>query len=162
MRKVIFLLTLLFTTQLIQSQNSELTEVDKLAATVKIWGFLKYYHPQVAKGKFDWDEQLFEILPEVQKSNNKQKLSKVFLNWIGELGKVKNCRRCSKEKKEDYFDKNFDLSWIYNDAFFSEELSEKLRHIERNRHQGKKHYTTSRGRDEVLEKAIEYINTTIN
>jgi len=151
MRKVIILLTLLFCNQLILSQNSGFTEVDKLAATAKIWGFLKYYHPQVADGKFDWDAQLFEILPKVRKSNNKQELSEVYLNWIGELGKVKDCRKCAKENKHDYFGKNFDLSWIDNEIFFSKKLTEKLRFIENNRHQGKKHYVSTRRKVKNIE-----------
>ena len=35
-----------------------LDENEKLFATAKVWGFLKYYHPSVAKGEFDWDSQL--------------------------------------------------------------------------------------------------------
>ncbi len=29
-----------------------------------IWGFLKYYHPNIAKGEYNWDFELFRILPE--------------------------------------------------------------------------------------------------
>jgi hypothetical protein len=29
----------------------------------RLWGFLKYYHPEVAKGSYSFDSCLFTILP---------------------------------------------------------------------------------------------------
>jgi len=59
-----------------------LSETEKLAATGKVWGFLKYYHPEVAKGKYNWDKELFRVLPLVRNANTKEDLSQVFLDWI--------------------------------------------------------------------------------
>lgn len=53
-----FLALIIFFSQLSIGQK-KLTEEQKLVATCKVWGFLKYYHPLVAAGKFNWDEQLF-------------------------------------------------------------------------------------------------------
>jgi C-terminal processing protease CtpA/Prc len=62
------------------------------------------------------------------------------LDWIDSLGKVKPCKKCGQNRNSQYFDKNFDLSWIDNERLFTDELSKKLKHIEYNRHQGKKYY----------------------
>lgn len=55
MKKIALLLLYIFTCgNLIFAQN-ELNEIEKLATTAKVWGFLKYYHPEVADGKKWWD-----------------------------------------------------------------------------------------------------------
>ena len=75
MMKKITILALMLLTQIAFSQG--LTEIQKLAATCKVWGFLKYYHPKVAKGDFNWDNQLFEILPKIEKANTNDEFSKI-------------------------------------------------------------------------------------
>jgi hypothetical protein len=47
--KKITSIVLLIISQTLFAQ-SQLTETQKLAATCKIWGYLKYYHPKVADG----------------------------------------------------------------------------------------------------------------
>jgi C-terminal processing protease CtpA/Prc len=94
----------------------------------------------VANGDYDWDQKLFDILPKVKKAENREVLSKIFLEWIDGLGKVKACKKCHRALKTDYFNKNFDLNWMQNNQLFTPELSERLRYIEKNRHQGKKHF----------------------
>ncbi|MCM4161264.1 peptidase S41 [Antarcticibacterium flavum] len=115
------------------------SENEKLVATAKIWGFLKYYHPHVAKGKFDWEEQLFIVMEKVEKTKSDEELSAVFSNWIDSLGEVEKCLSCLEVTTAEGFDKNFDLTWI-DSSSFSNELSSKLRHIEKNRVQDGQHY----------------------
>ncbi len=122
--------------------QNELTETQKLSSLCKVWGFLKYYHPNVADGRYNWDEQLFEILPKIKNSDSKKQLSQVYINWINNLGKMKKCKKCEKEKDFQYFDKNFDLSWINNNQIFTAELSQKLKFIEQNRNLGKNYYAS--------------------
>jgi hypothetical protein len=143
MKKTILLLLFLFTyANTIIAQN-EFTETEKLVSTSRIWGFLKYYHPEVAKGTFNWDEQLIEILPKVEKATTKEQLSQVYLNWIASLGEVKECKKCDKPNDKVYFEKNFDLSWIQSDSTFTPELSQKLEFIEKNRNQKENNYVSS-------------------
>ncbi|MEO9891691.1 S41 family peptidase [Aurantibacter sp.] len=120
--------------------QNELTQTQKLSATAKVWGFLKYYHPKVAEGTYNWDKELFKVLPKVKTATNNKELSKVYIDWIESLGEIKPCKKCDTEKDIQYFDKNFDLNWINNKQIFTTELSEKLKYVELNRHQGEKHY----------------------
>ncbi|WP_166638517.1 hypothetical protein [Maribacter spongiicola] len=55
MKKIILLTIILLFGNILFSQN-DFTEEHKLVTTAKVWGFLKYYHPEVANGKFNWDE----------------------------------------------------------------------------------------------------------
>jgi ABC-type long-subunit fatty acid transport system fused permease/ATPase subunit len=70
--------------------------------------FLKYYHPEVGKGKFEWDKEFLKYLPQVLKAKDKESLSTIYINWIDSLGTIKVCRNVI----QNYFDKNFDLSWF--------------------------------------------------
>lgn len=131
--------------------KTEEKRIENLASLAKVWGFLKYYHPNVAKGNFNWDEQLIQMIPKVEQAQNKEDLSKIYLEWISGLGIVKECKSCKEVLKKESFDKNFDLSWINNSNFFTAELSQKLKYIEDNRFQGSNFYvtTTSGGNIEV-------------
>ncbi|TGD58009.1 S41 family peptidase [Flavobacterium humi] len=138
---------LLFFSVLIGSQTclaqEKLTETEKLICTAKIWGFLKYYHPKVANGKYDWDTQLFEILPKIEKAQDKTALSSVFSQWIASLGEISRCNSCGTDSKKEYFTKNFDLNWTQDRNLFSDEVCKKLKDIEENRFQGKQHYVST-------------------
>ncbi|WP_433814769.1 S41 family peptidase [Flavobacterium johnsoniae] len=138
MQKIIlFILVLL--SQIVFSA-SKITETEKLKAACKVWGFLKYYHPKAASGQLDWDNQLLEKLPKIEKAETKEEFSLILENWIEELGPIKELGPISASVDVDYFDKNFDLSWFNNSRVFSKKLSKKLKFIEENRFQGEQFY----------------------
>jgi len=144
-------------------QNHSATKVDdkkseNLASLAKVWGFLKYYHPNVAKGNFNWDEQLIQMIPKVEQAQNKDDLSRIYLEWIAALGVVKECKSCKETSKEKSFDKNFDLSWINNSIIFTNELSHKLKYIEENRFRGENYYVNKSSVGNI--KVINEINYT--
>ncbi|CAZ96288.1 S41 family peptidase [Zobellia galactanivorans] len=159
---LIFLITLFFSGQVI-AKPTPLNETEKLASVGKVWGFLKYYHPNVAKGKFNWDEQLFTILARTEKTNSKEELSQVLIDWIGSLGEIKPCKSCQTPTSTARFNKNFDLSWIQDNQLFSKQLSDKLRFIETNRFQGKQYYVTTakkttKAQNIIIQNEPEYPN----
>ena len=54
----------------------------------KVWGFLKYHHPEVTSGKRDWDRDLFRVLPAVLNATDNGQAKTRILTWIDELGEV--------------------------------------------------------------------------
>jgi len=148
-----FLLTTFFvlgSITVFSQQN--LAETQKIETLSKVWGFLKYYHPEVAAGKYNWDEQFIGILPEIRKTENSEQLSQVYLTWLDRLETVKPCKKCNPDPDKEYFDKNFDLSWTRDSTLFTKELSSRLKYIEDNRFQGKPYYisTYNTGQIEVI------------
>ena len=140
MKKIISaILILLFSFQFAFSQEN-INENQKLTSLCKIWGFLKYYHPNVTKGTINWDNELIEKIRELKEIKTKNELNKIYLNWLNELGDFPKCETCEIKKDVDYFDKNFDLSWTDNKNIFSEEIIEMLNYVEQNRNQGTNHY----------------------
>jgi C-terminal processing protease CtpA/Prc len=140
MKKILLLLT--FSILLSSYCHKNLTETEKLTSLAKVWGFLKYYHPQVANGKFNWDEQLFKILPKVKNATDKKQLSKIYIDWIESLGDIQKCQKFNENSNDGNFNSNFDLNWLDDNTLFTEKLSKKLRYIQTNRHQGKKQYVS--------------------
>jgi C-terminal processing protease CtpA/Prc len=122
------------------------SETQKLESLCRVWGFLKYYHPHVAKGSLNWDEQLLQKIDELEYINDKKSLNNLYADWIKSLGEVPPCRECSIKDNKVYFLKNFDLSWMDNSLIFSKELSQKLHDIENNRDLGDNHYFGKWGR----------------
>jgi C-terminal processing protease CtpA/Prc len=137
--KKITLILLVVLSQTLFAQT-KLTETQKLAATCKVWGYLKYYHPKVADGSKNWDKQLFEVLPKIEQANTKEEFSLVLENWIDSLGEVKKIAPITLPKDVDFFDKNFDLSWMNNSKLFATTLSKKLEFIEENRYQSNEEF----------------------
>ncbi len=121
-------------------KESGLTPLKNEAVFIKVWGFLKYYHPNVASGKYNWDEQFLTQLPLIQKAKNKEEIAAVYLNWIKGLGEVKK-KNIPKVKDESaYFTKNMDLLWLEDETYFGMAVTEKLKWIRDNRYQGKPFY----------------------
>ncbi|WP_353149340.1 S41 family peptidase [Chryseobacterium sp.] len=130
---ILFFLSLHFSAQLV-------TETQKLESLCRVWGFLKYYHPNVAKGNLDWDKQLLRKMDELKNVDDKTALNDVYSQWIDSLGDIEACKKCSKKENKVYFLKNFDLSWINNSDIFNKSISKKLHYIENNRNTGEHYY----------------------
>ena len=118
--------------------QQKILDTEKLASIGKIYGFLKYYHPEVGKGKYDWDKEFIKYLPQVLEAGDKESLSKIYNNWINTLGTIEKCKNCVSDQL--LFDKNFNLSWTQDSEIFNAELKVKLKYIEENRFQGENFY----------------------
>lgn len=127
-------------------------ETTKIATFCKVWGFLKYYHPIVASGKFDWDKEFISKIDSLNRLQSKQSISNFYLGWIGSLGETGYCKKCKTQMADSLkFDLNND--WIKDTALFSDELIKQLQHIADNRNTGSNYYVGS----------VKYIgNTTYN
>lgn len=72
----------------IEINNYDEKNVEDLAVLCKIWGFLKFHHPEILKGKYDWDAELFHIMPKILDSKSKRERNKILGQWVAGLGDV--------------------------------------------------------------------------
>lgn len=112
-------------------------QTDDLTLLGKVWGFVKYYHPAIAKGDYNWDYELFRIIPDYLNEQVRAKKEELLLKWIEKLGAIDECKTC-KPASEEAFIKP-DLKWI-SGSVGSESLRNKLLYIYNNRNQGKHFY----------------------
>ncbi|MFZ1800977.1 MAG: S41 family peptidase, partial [Chitinophagaceae bacterium] len=104
----------------------------------KTWGFLKYYHPQIAAGKYDWDKELIEFLPDYVKATTIKERNDLLESWIKKFGDVPVCESCNESisttaKLKPAFD------WIQNNEL-SSSLVSMLQNIKKNRIQNGQYY----------------------
>ena len=109
----------------ITSINLTEAKTEDLVVLGKVWGFLKYYHPAIAKGNYNWDYELFKILPKILGAKNQLDRNNILSGWVNSLGKVTGEK--VKENK-DVIKINPDLAWIKN-SILGETLTAQLTEI---------------------------------
>ncbi|EAR02335.1 S41 family peptidase [Maribacter sp. HTCC2170] len=114
--------------------ESKLTNLQLLG---KIWGFLKYYHPEVGKGNYNWDYELFRVLPEYFEVKTTLERNQLLLKWINNYGEFPQ-HQDSKRASSNVLQKP-DLTWIDSNGLNSE-LQILLKEIYQNRFQGEHFY----------------------
>jgi C-terminal processing protease CtpA/Prc len=112
-----------------------------LALLGKIWGFLKYHHPKVAAGDFNWDFELFHIMPKILAATHESTRDKILIDWIDGLGTVLSVKQFNCESNSDDKQKP-DFSWI-NTKEMSGNLVYKLMFIQKNRSGADNYYVTA-------------------
>jgi hypothetical protein len=130
--------------------EQKISNLEKLGLA---WGFLKYYHPNVAKGSYNWDYKLFRILPDVLKAKNSTEMDSVLCQWILRLGKFETewpekasakGQRAALVENKNHNDKNEiaikpDLQWIQN-SNLSKTLSDELERVQHAKRSGENYY----------------------
>lgn len=100
-----------------------------------VWGFLKYYHPGIAEGKYNWDYELFRILPRYLAPDTDK--NKLLTDWIRKPGKFKTGKPARyKEVKIAP-----DLEWISTSGF-SDEVVKLLEEVRNAQRSGEHYYVT--------------------
>lgn len=131
---------------LIEISNLTSENTENLELLGRVWGFLKYHHPEIAEGNYNWDYELFRFLPKYIKAENTNERDKHIVDWIDSSGQVKECSKCQPTDENAFLKP--DMEWINNQ---SADLKNKLLHVYNNRSQGKHYYigmTTNVGNPE--------------
>lgn len=118
------------------SKPSE-NQIENLELLGRIWGFLKYHHPAIAEGNFNWDYKLFRFLPEYQKVKTSKERDSLLVGWIKSLGEIPTCEECENNSEDAVLKP--DHSWMNTDNI-SVKLRKKLNEVYLNRTQGEQYY----------------------
>lgn len=104
----------------ISNINLGQTNIENLKKLGLIWGYLKYYHPNVAEGNYNWDYELFRIYKKTENAAAEQR-DQILTDWIKGLGKFQTAKNSEPKNVKI----KPDLDWITNSGF-SKELTELL------------------------------------
>lgn len=110
-----------------------------LTATGQFWGFLKYHHPAIAKGDYNWDAELFRLLPEVIKAQDNTTLSATLERFLSKLPIPEACKTCADSASVEVEIKP-DYGMLLNGSVLSKTLTNKLLYIKENRNTGAHYY----------------------
>jgi len=117
----------------IKIANLNEQSIADLAFLGKLWGFLKYHHPEIARGQFNWDFELFRLLPAYLAANSNTEKEVILTKWINKLGEVQNCVTCPVIDENARLKPS--LAWL-TESNFSDDFKALVKHIFVNRHQG--------------------------
>ena len=120
---------------LIKLSNLTSENIDNLELLGRIWGFLKYYHPAITQGKYNWDYEMFRFLPKYSKAQSANDRDELIMDWITAFGKIKECLKCQPMDTNAYIKP--DLAWIDHQ---SGALKNKLLQVYNSRSQGESYY----------------------
>jgi C-terminal processing protease CtpA/Prc len=116
-------------------------QIDNLVTLGKVWGFLKYHHPQVTSGERHWDYDVFRVLPAVLAAPDHAAANGAIQKWIEQLGPVNSCNPCAKLDPKDLYYAP-DLDWLANQVLLGADVSQTLRSIHDNRLPDKQFYVS--------------------
>ncbi len=107
-----------------------------------LWGFLKYYHPAIASGDYNWDASLFRILPAVLAAKTTEEANVVFEKWVDEIGKPGRCATCDSVNSDTSIQLMPDYGGLFIKNNLGSSLIEKLNYIKENRNQEDNYYVS--------------------
>lgn len=117
----------------------EREQIENLELIGRLWGFLKYHHPVVTKGVYNWDYELFRMLPAYLKVKKEEERDALLCHWIARYGEITSNGRAADPVPADRILSEPDRTWI-TEGKMSSELKEMLMTIYRHRSQGAQFY----------------------
>jgi C-terminal processing protease CtpA/Prc len=110
-------------------------QVENIYVLAKVWGFIKYHHPVVAKGKNNFDEELFKVMQPITEAATMEKRNERLLNWINSLGDENkyNVAKDIPDDKDVLIKPN--LLWLSDKVIFNTAVIDKLNNIYLHRNQ---------------------------
>lgn len=93
-------------------EESDSVQISNLQMLCKVWGFMKYYHPDIANGMYDWDNELFEIMPRIVNIKSKKERNRVLSKWIKKYDIPSSYNKMSFDTLMSNVKLYPDISWI--------------------------------------------------
>lgn len=106
--------------------RDEVDQPTRLAALAKVWGLVKYFHPQVADGAVDWDQALLDAIPRVKAATTRAELNDEILRLIRAAGTAPRIRPGASMAQAET-DPAF--RWIEDGALFDSVTREALKEV---------------------------------
>lgn len=60
-------------------------QLENLHRLAKVWGFVKYRHPDITGGKLNWDAELFRVMPDVLDADSAEGANQAVLDWLNKF-----------------------------------------------------------------------------
>ena len=84
-------------------------DTTKWAVTCRVWGLLKYYHPSVTAGHFDWDQVLIDRLDKINDAVTPEQVNIELMEMI----RIAGAYEFSKDTAwNDAMNMNVNLCWL--------------------------------------------------
>lgn len=104
-------------------------QTESLYKLCKVWGYTKYHHPSVISGEYNWDAELFRVMPDILGAEKSGETNAILLEWLEQFPvaqKRVDDAEIWKQIQEELGKKVLDTSWIEDTSWLGEELSDYL------------------------------------
>lgn len=98
---------------------------DSLYKLAKVWGYVKYRHPDIIAGQINWDAELFRVMPKVLQAADEDAANAVLLDWLNQFPfeqATAETARYYQTVQETFPGTENDMSWISDREFLGERL----------------------------------------
>lgn len=113
LKNIYFLIILLGSINLGFSNNlPDSDAVQKFKKMGLVWGLLKYHHPDISDGQYDWDGEFIKFYDKIEKLDRAEKVDSVLLEFVMRFDT--KAIRIDDVKDPKLFMKNYDYQWIEN------------------------------------------------
>lgn len=119
------------------AQNRVIDQTKRLDALSKVWGLLKYFHPEVGKGGIDWDAALTAAIPAVKAAEDYDSFNQEIDNLIVLAGDVtieEYNPQTPAHPNEALF------KWIKDSSLFNNDVRKKLTLVQKKHVPAENHY----------------------
>ena len=151
MKRYITLLLIFFSIQVFGKKD---VSTDNLYYTCKVWGFLKYHHPNISAKDVDWDNELKGMLSLMDEVKSAKKRNALLKSWIDELGPLDSLP--ALPKSNEYIEIKPDVEWIYDKNSLGKNLSQALIYLKDKGNHQNKYYAYSRAMLPVFQETAEW------
>ncbi len=137
-----FLPLLLLILSLSVKSQTKISQTEKFKQIGLVWGLLKYHHPDISKGIYDWDIELINLIEKVKYIDEQENLNTLLLKFVDKFNNPINQYTSKPIKVEDknIFKKNYSYNWI-DKTDFSPKLKDIFISLKNNNNIGD-HYAT--------------------
>jgi C-terminal processing protease CtpA/Prc len=160
-----FHILIIFITMLGGNANrlSAQTRTERIALYCKVWGFIKYHHPNVAGGAIDWDSVFVAHIRRAVSAKDNIQINTGLADLILAAGPIADPQIA--RLSGDIFTKNHDLRWLQNSSILNKINRDRLLFIYTHRNRGNNrfvkfnNYTDYSGEktyDEMAWPTVEY------
>lgn len=106
---------------------------------IKVWGFLKYYHPLIATGTIDWDSVFIHNIQGIIDAKTQTEFNDEILGVINSVGKAPKLKQ-QKVSNNLFLINKTNNNWIVNSKAFNKEIKTQLQFIYDNKNQDTNKY----------------------
>lgn len=112
-------------------ETAALSEIqtESLYKLCKVWGYTKYHHPSVISGEYNWDAELFRVMPDILGAKDHTETTAILSKWLEQFPvtqKRVDDAEIWEQIQEKLGKKVLDTSWIEDASWLGEALSDYL------------------------------------
>lgn len=114
-----------------EEENSS-EQKESLYKLCKVWGYVKYRHPDIIEGEINWDAELFRVMPEILQSENQENTNKILYDWLKKFPFEEKTDKKAEEyltypQKDNVGEP--ESKWIYDEQFLDKDVSNYLQKL---------------------------------